>query len=669
MKIHQTIPNTIGRLLDHLQPSESVVMGVAALLVGLSSGFGIWLFKQLIEWAQWLMFDVVGGYLAPLGAWSVALLPVFGGLIVGAVVHFMIGVERHHGVAGIIESVALAGGRLRYWRIPAKAVASAVSIGSGASVGPEDPSVQIGSNLGSMLGQWFRLSDERVRALVAAGAAAAVASAFNAPIAGVFFALEVILGEISGSALGIVVLASVLSAAFTHAASGPQPAFQVPASEFQSAFSLPLYLGLGLLAGPISAAYVWLLYQAQDIFRGLHAPRWIKPAIAGLIVGVVGIFLPQVFGIGYETIEALLNGQLTDFGLILALLVAKMVLTPTSIGGGFQGGVFAPALFIGSMLGGAYGILMGSLLPTFGIETAAFSMVGMAAVLAGTVHAPLTAIMLLFEMTNDYRIIVPLMFGVTVSLLISQRLQRDSVYMLGLARKGVRIERGRDVEVLDSLLVGEVMRKEFATLNENDPISVAADRLMEMRSHGLPVVNDRSELSGIVSVQDIDKAMSAGLSEHLVGEICTRDVLITYADETLGAALRRMSVRDVGRMPVVVRNNPCQLVGLLRRTDMIRAYDIALTRRTALRHSGQQVRLGIVSGIEVEEALIQPGSACSDKRISEIAWPHECVIATVRRRSQLLIPHGDTLLQPNDVLVFVADGESRQIVQKMCAAS
>lgn len=651
-------------LLDRWQPSESMVMGGLALLVGLTGGAGIWLFKELIDLSHLIAYERVAVWLAPLGSWTAILIPVLGGLVVGLIIHFWIGQERHHGVAGIIESVALAGGRLRYWRVPAKALASAISIGSGASVGPEDPSVQIGANLGSMFGQWVRLSDERVRALVAAGAAAGVAAAFNAPIAGVFFALELILGEISGNALGVVVLAAVVSSVFTQAVAGPQPAFRVPAYPLNSAWELPFYLGLGLLAGLVAAAYIRLMYLVHDVFHHWAVPAWLKPIAAGLIVGVVGLFLPQALGIGYSTIDAVLGGEQLTIGLLLALLAAKLLLTPVSIGGGFVGGVFAPALFLGCVLGEAFGQVVTRLAPGLNVAPAAFAMVGMAAVLAGAVHSPLTAILLLFEMTHDYRIILPLMFAVVVSLLVSQRRQRDSVYTLGLARRGVRIQRGRDVEVLDALTVGEVMEQQFQVVHETDSLDEATQRFLELRSHGLPVVNAIGDLVGMLTVQDIDMGQANKLKT--VGQACTRQLLVAYPDETLGQALRRMGVRDIGRLPVVARNNPRELLGVLRRVTLVRAYDAALTRRATLRHRAQEVRLGAVSGAQVEEFTVQPGAPCANRKLSESAWPPDCIIATIRRGRHLLIPHGDTLLQEGDVLTVVTEGEAAATVRELC---
>lgn len=661
--------SSLAHFLDRLQPSAWVVLGGAAILVGVLGGAGVWLFQTLFHWATHL-FTLLSQLLAPYGLWTHALVTAGGGLLVGLILHFLVGAERHHGVAGIIESVALGGGQLRYWRIPAKTLAAAVSIGCGASVGPEDPSVQIGANLGSMFGQWFHLSDERVRVLVASGAAAGVAAAFNAPIAGVFFALEIILGEISGAALGAVLLAAVVSAAFTQAVSGPQPAFTVPIYPYHSALELPLYLGLGVLLGPVAALYVNLIHRAHDVFHAWHAPQWIKPALAGLLVGSAGIFLPQIQGVGYDTVGSLLNNALPAASMLIALGVAKLIFTPVSVGGGFPGGVFAPALFVGATLGAAYGAWADHIIVALNLEPASFAMVGMAAMLAAAIHAPLTAILLLFEMTNDYRIILPLMFSVTVSLLISQRIQRHSVYILGLARKGIHIERGRDVEVLEGITVGEVMETEFPSIAETATVAAASDMLLRRRSHGMPVVNDSGELCGVITLQDIERTQTQDDIPNLtVGDLCTRDVLVAYAEESMGTALRRMSTRDIGRLPVVMSHTPRRMVGLLRRTTVIRAYEVALARRAALRHQANQVQLGAVGGIDVYEFTIRPDAPSDGRSVSQIPWPHVSVLATVRRGSRLLIPRGDTVLQAGDVLAVVAERTALSAIETLCRAT
>lgn len=661
------------RLLARLQPSGLMLLSAAAVVVGLVTGTGIWLFKQMIAWTHTAAFGWLGGALGHLGSWTVALLPALGGLVIGWLWHRFIGEERYHGVAGIMEAVALVGGRLEYRLAPVKTVTAALSIGAGASVGPEDPSVQIGANLGSFAGQKLRFSDEWIRTLVAAGVAAGIAAAFNAPIAGVFFALEIVLGEIGGGGgLGVVVLAAVTSAVFTQSVSGTQPAFRVPEYAFHSAAELPLYLGLGLLAGPLAALYIGALYFAKDLFHRWRMPGWLKPAAAGLAVGIVGIWLPQIFGVGYDTIDTIFNGPQMSVLLLVALLVAKLVLTATSIGGGFPGGVFAPSLFLGATLGAAYGTIAERFFPLLLIAPPAYAMVGMAAVLAASVHAPLTAIILLFEMTQDYRIILPLMAAVVIAMLLAQWLRRDSVYSLGLARKGLRLERGRDVEVLEGITVGEVMDQGGRVLEASDTLQAAADIFAQTRHHGLPVLDASGQLVGILTVQDLERAQTGNAaSVTTVGQACTRDLLVTYPDETIGLALRRMGVRDVGRLPVVARDNPKRLLGVLRRVDLVRAYDIALTRRATLRHRAQAGRLDVTTSAEVrvQEITVLPGAACVGQRISQVGWPRDSVIASVRRGRRMLVPHGDTILQAGDVLVVVAEGAAAEEARRLCNPS
>ena len=646
----------MSRIFERITNSQTIPLGASTMLVGLSTGIGVWIFKWLIHLLRGLLFTSISG-------WAVALIPMFGGLVVGLVTYKFIASEKIHGTASIIQSVALSSGRIRYQKTPVKTAAAILSIGTGASVGPEDPSVQIGASIGSMFGQIFHMSDEKIRTLVAAGAASAIAAAFNAPIAGVFFALEIVLGEIGGNSLGMILVAAVTSSVFTQAVSGGSPAFQVPAYAFNSAWELPLYLLLGLLAGPVSALYVRLVYKMQDYFTAWKISGIIKTTAAGLVIGLVGLSLPQVFGVGYETIGEVLNKNDIAIGLLFALLLAKVILTPLSLGGGFFGGVFAPSLFIGSMLGGAFGLVAATLFPTLNLNPAAFALVGMAAVLAGAVHAPLTAVILLFEMTNDYRIILPLMFAVAVSLLVSQKMQKDSVYAMGLARHGIRIDRGRDLEVMGAITVGEAMCSDIDTIQENMTIPEAAEKLARTKHHGLPVINQDGMLIGIITVQDIENGEG-----EIVGDVCTREVELAFPDETLNIALRRMSRRDVGRLPVVARENPRKLLGILRRQDIIHAYDIALTRRISQRHREASVRLDALTParLDITDVGVESYSPAEDKAMKEIPFPRESVIASVRRGTQVFIPRGETVLRAGDILVVVAKGAARDEVLQLC---
>jgi CIC family chloride channel protein len=651
--------------LEPLLQSPVLFDSLLGILTGIFTAAGVWLFKRLIDAVQLFFYGWAG---ARLPDFFTLFFPVLGGLAVGWLAWRFIDPRGLHGVAGIMESAALAGGRLPVRALPVKTLAAVLSIGSGASVGPEDPSVQIGANLASGLGQRLRLSDARMRSLVAAGAAAGIAAAFNAPIAGVFFAVEIILGEIGGSALGIVVLASVSSAVLTQAVSGSQPAFHVPAYSFQSALEMPAYLALGLAAGAVSIAYIRLLSGARGWFARLPLPRWLHPAAAGLVVGAVGLALPGVLGVGYATIGGILNGAPFGLGFLLALLLAKLVLTPLSIGGGFQGGVFAPALFLGACLGALVGTLGDTLLPGLNLNPPAFAMVGMAAVLAGATHAPLTAVLLLFEMTNDYRIILPLMAAVVTSELVSRLGAKGSVYTLGLLRKGVRIDRGREVEILEGVTVGEVMESAPQTLRAGLTLEQAFQQLLAARQHGQAVLNEDGELFGMLALEDIERARQRQPEEALtVGAVCTRRPMLAYPDEPLALAVRRMSNADVGRLPVVERAQPSRLVGMLRREDVERAYQLAVTRRAAERHSTASRRLDAYIGLTVSDFVVQPGSACDGQKLSANVWPPNGLVASIRRGAEHIVPHGDTLLQPGDEIVVVHDDAARGAIKELCS--
>jgi len=662
--------NTRPRLLAWLERSpllsEDFLFGSAAILVGLASGAGIWLFKQGILWAEHFFYGAAASWLAGLGGWTVALIPAFAGLIVGLLAQYWIGAERHPGVAGIMASVALAGGRLRYWRMPVKALAAALSIGGGATVGPEDPSVQIGANVGSFLGQRWRLSAGRTRSLVAAGAAGGIAAAFNAPIAGVFFAVEIVIGEISGSALGSVVLSAVASSVFTQAVSGSNPAFSVPAYAYRSPVELPFYLGLGILAGGLSAAYIVLIDRIKALCARVRLPAPAKTVLAGLLVGLVSLALPQVRGVGYGTIETIFSPEAVSSLLLVAVLLARLVLTPVSLGGGFHGGVFAPSMVLGAALGGIYSEVIDTLMPAMALPRPAFAMVGMAAVLAGAVRAPLTATLLLFEMTNDYRIILPLMLAVMVSLLVSQRLQKDSVYTLALARLGIRLRRGRDIEVLQGITVAEVMSARPPVLRLSMPLPEAQKLLWKSHQRSLPVVDEHGRLAGILSLRDLEAAAHAEnwLSLH-AGDVCSREVEVTTPGATIGEALRQMSLHDIAQIPVVDPLDHSRLVGMLSRGDVVRAYDLALVRHAAARQREQEVSLDLSTGMDVVELQVQAGSTCAGRLMREIAWPAESLITSVRRGRETIIPRGDTRLESGDVLVAMASEQVRQQLQAL----
>jgi CIC family chloride channel protein len=639
----------IRRLLDRWQPPETGVLIATAVIVGLGGGLGAVAFRWLINSFTHIFFDVMQNWLSFMGPAYVILVPAIGGLLVGPMIYFFAREAKGHGVPEVMEAIALRGGRIRPVVVVVKSLASSLCIGSGGSVGREGPIVQIGSALGSTLGQTLKLSDERIRNLVACGAAAGIAATFNAPIAGVIFALEVILGEFSVRYFSTVVISSVTASVVGRIAFGDVPAFVVPQYSLVSPWELLLYVLLGILAGLVALLFVRTLYWFEDISDAWRFPEYVKPAVGGLLVGVLGFYLPQVFGVGYEAMEDALLGKML-LGTMGLLILAKVLATSLTIGSGGSGGVFAPSLFIGAMLGGAFGTLAHQTLPGITAAPGAYALVGMAAVFAGAAHAPITAVIILFEMTNDYRIILPLMLATVVSVLLSQKLNRESIYTLKLARRGIRLEYGRDVDVMQGVLVGEAMTTDVDTVYA-DLSLVDLDRVFhETHHHGFPVLDGNGELFGVVTVQDLERAKERGPVVGLsVRDITTRQVLVAH--------LKRLGTRDVGRLPVVDRQNPKHLVGAIRRHDIVRAYKVGIGRKLEMQARAEQLRLGRLSGTEFIDVAVLPQSPAAHRAVKELNLPEGCLLVSIFRDSKVLIPHGDTRLLPGDRLAALVKKE------------
>jgi CIC family chloride channel protein len=358
-----------------------------------------------------------------------------------------------------------------------------------------------------------------------------------------------------------------------------------------------------------------------------------------------------VFGVGYPAIEDALLGKMM-LGSMGLLILVKILATSLTIGSGGSGGVFAPSLFIGAVLGGLFGTLANQILPDITAAPGAYALVGMAAVFAGAAHAPITAIIILFEMTNDYRIILPLMLAVVVSALLSRQLYQESIYTLKLARRGVRLEYGRDIDVMQGVLVGEAMTTNLDTVDA-DLSLVDLDRAFhETHHHGFPVLDSHGDLFGVVTVQDLERAKERGSIEGLhVRDIATRQILVTYADEPVWAALKRLGIRDVGRLPVVDRQNPQRLVGLIRRYDIVRAYKVGIGRKLEMQARSEQLRLGRLTGTEFIDVVVRPQSSVAHRAVKELNLPEDCLLVSILRDNRTLIPHGDTRLLPGDHLM------------------
>ncbi|MBD2076683.1 chloride channel protein [Phormidium sp. FACHB-592] len=603
----------LASTLNRLQPAPETLVLLLALVIGSGTGCAVVLFHYLIQYIHSLMLEDVMGLIVPLGFWTLACIPVLGGLLVGIMRWWL---QDFGPNLSALISASQGLDSVSSLRASGKAVAASVSLGTGASLGPEGPSVEIGANIGVIVGQALQMSKERQRLLLGAGAAAGLAAGFNAPIAGVFFALEVVLGTtFATSAVSVVLLSAVVAALIAQIGLGGQPPFTLPSYEVRSPLELPLYLGLGLFASLVSIAYTQSIQRAQQFFDGRipgmgwmsRVPMLLRPAIGGLCVGAIALQFPQILGIGYETIEAMLRDVQFSLPLLLSLLVLKLAATAISLGSGLVGGLFAPAMFLGASLGAAYGKLMALVLPlSLGSIAAppAYAMVGMAAVLAASARAPLTAILLLFELTRDYRIILPLMAAVGLSVWLVDRLKPLDRNPSTIQSTSLANSPDHNADVLHQLLVVQAMHQTFLSLPSTMSVLKAGLALTTHQSRSALVVDASEQLIGLVTLQDIHRAISRwetychthAASDHPVidlttqtlDDICTKDLLYAHEDERIQDALARMSARGLNQLPVVDRHNIRHIIGLLEQEKITLLCSLTLMQQSLHPYLGME---------------------------------------------------------------------------------
>jgi CIC family chloride channel protein len=570
--------------LKALQANEHTIMAVLGVIVGLAAGFGAVGFRYLINFFQTLAYGGENDLLelvVNLPWYYRVAVPAIGGLIVGPLVYFFAREAKGHGVPEVMEAVALKGGVIRKRVVVVKSLASAISISTGGSVGREGPIVQIGSAIGSVLGQFMKVSGDRMRTLVGCGAAAGIAATFNAPIAGSMFALEVILGDFGLATFSPIVISSVVATAVSRAYLGDTPAFIVPVYELVSAWELPMYLVLGIFCAVVGVFFTKILYRIEDLFDGIKFPEYLKGLVGGLILGVASLVFPQILGVGYGAIDMALMQQMA-WWLLAVLVVVKILATSVTIGSGGSGGIFAPSLFLGAMAGGFFGILVHQLFPNITASPGAYSIVGMGALVSATTHGPLAAILILFEMTGSYKIILPVMLACIIATIASGQLLRDSIYTLKLARRGVDIKEGKEVNVLKSMFVKDVMNTNVETMPEALPLGKMAERISKSKFNSFPVLDDQDRLIGILSFNDYNEAIfDENLKDLVVAkDLATEDLVTISLDDNLWTALEKISSKDFAVLPVVSTQAANKLEGVVSRRDIIGAYNKAVLKKS-----------------------------------------------------------------------------------------
>ena len=568
-----------AKVRKFLLPGENTLMVFTASFIGVMAGLANICFRTVLEFVHETIF--VPGYgFATQGGWHIILLPLvpISGMILLIPLALLFPGEIYgYGFTKFLRKVNIRGGSMKFRKNILKIISCSLTIGTGNSAGVEGPIAQVGGALGSLVGKIFRISAERMKVYTAAGCAGGVAAMFNAPIAGVFFAAEIVLlGTYEIASFSVLVISSAMATVVSRSYYGENPAFPIPEFHLINPLAeIPLYMVLGLLMGIIAVVHIFVFYKVRDRFAAWAVNQHFKPIIGAFIIGTVGIFFPQVMGDGYHYIKEVLAGEGVLW--IMALLIfLKIFATAVTLGAGGSGGVFAPALFIGAVIGGAYGSLVHHLFPHSTASSGAYAAVGLGAFLAATTHAPLTAIFLLFEMTGNYLIIIPIMLTSIIGTVVAAKLNPDSIDTVDFTREGIDIHEGRETAVMKSIKVGRIITEDVDLLSEN----ANADQLLQIFSMAkdsfyFPVIDDTGKMTGIVSLQDVKTILhDKELRRHAtVGSVCARNAVFLTPDDTLYTAMTLFDRRGFDEIPVVESADEKWVVGMLKRRDVIAAYN------------------------------------------------------------------------------------------------
>lgn len=545
-------------LLPLLREAKSGLL-VLALVVGCGAGVGAIAFRWLIKTFTRALsghadYSAAGHVANPhvpwLGHWFVLLAPVLAGLVYGPLVQRYAKEARGHGVPEVMYAVARRGGRIAPQVAVVKSLASALCIGGGGSVGREGPIVQIGSALGSTLGRTVRVAEDRMRVLVACGAAGGIAATFNAPLAGVFFAMELILRDFTAESFGMVVLASVTASVIGRAAFGDHPFLHLPAFTVTHLSQYLLFAALGVLAGAVGVGFTRVLYRVEDAcdwaWRG---PEWARPALGGLLLGGLLLVLPEMYGVGYPVLENAVGGKYA-IGFLVVLLLGKMLATSLTIGIGGSGGVFAPSLFMGATLGAAYGAAAHHLLPSVAGPVGAYGLIGMGAAFAGAARAPITAVVIMFELTGEYTIILPLMTAIVLATLTSRAMSADTIYTLKLRRRGVDLDHTPGDAVLAGIAVSAVMEPVPDPLDGATPLAEAAEALARSPHGVLPITTDGTYL-GTATARTAAETLADGAHATATVDTIAHLPAPVTATTDLSTALDALVTAEGAGLPVL----------------------------------------------------------------------------------------------------------------------
>ena len=553
-------------------------------VAGVLGGLGAIVFRGVTAWFTELLFDardVVAGAesLPPLLR---LFVPAAGGLVGGFLAQKLISEQGPSGISQMIETVSLGRRSVRMRPALGRVASSIAVISSGGSEGREGPIIQIGAALASSLSRRLKVSPERVRILTACGMAAGVAGAYNTPIAATLFVLEVVVGSFSMTLFGPAVVSAVISTVLVRFFLGDEPVYKVAPFRLESIAEFLPYAVIGMLAGPASALFVRALRTAKKLFAGTGLRPWATMTIGGLIVGALGIFLPETWGNGFEGTNRILRGNPTL--LLLALLfVGKIVATSATIGSGGVGGVFTPTLLVGATVGGAVAQLCHLALPGLEAPVGAYALLGMGGLMAAITRAPLLAVIMIFELTQNTDVLLPMMVVSVLAVLSARVFEQDSIYVQSLRSAGIIWEKTPEATAISSLKVSDIMRQDVQLVPRTLPFSRIVKTFLESRSLYLYVADEKGELLGVIDLHDIkDTLADPELANIVIAEDLVSQIPFVTPQESLTSVNEKLWFRDLGQLPVVDSAESKRFLGIVTRRDLLGAFDREVLQRNRL---------------------------------------------------------------------------------------
>ncbi len=688
--------------IRNIRISKHTKLILVSALVGIIVGVTSVGFKYLTEWVQEGAFkhlsELILGYninidlsgeklleiLKNIPPYIVLIVPMTGGLIVGLLLNYFVPEAKGGGVEEVMTSVATKRGGISFKTVIGKLFASSITIGTGGSAGREGPVVQIGGGIGSSIARWLKLNEEHVKTLVGAGVAAGIAAAFNAPIAGAFFALEIILGDFALNTFSTIIIASVSATVANRQLLdylGDKPfIFSPEIVNSMSNYSLNhvyefgFYLILAVIAGVVCYAFIKTLFLTENFFTKLKIPPFLKPAVGGLIVGLLAIGIPEVLGVGYDTIEHVIlkSGDFTLFGDIwfglILILGAKIIATSMTLGSGGSGGTIVPSLYLGSVVGAILGVVFQYIVPDLHSNT--YAIVGMAAIIAGTTQAPIMAIFLFFEATNNYQIILPVMIVSIITSLITKRLLGGSLYTVKLKEHGINLYEGIEKTVMSTIQVSDIMKQKLYIFHIKTPFRFVIESFLNVHHQVAFIVDDDDKLLGSISLSHMRSIIQEDevMDMLIAGDLMVEANVYAFPDSNLSYCTELLAEGDMDIIPIVKSDNDTTLIGYLTRKDILSVYNLEVMKKnlsgfkfiSKVGDGEQKKYIDLSSKYRVEYITVPKHFINKSIKTLDTRKNYDITILAIENANSDShnLPKPDTVFDRGDSLIIVGDNKA-----------